>query len=129
MQLYRLEHVNIRTANLPAMIDWYCSVLGLKNGDRPAFDVPGAWLYLGDMPIVHLVEAASMPEGRDPKLEHFALSAQGLTDLIGRLDTHQIPHHEVRVPDAGLIQVNFADPDGNHIHVDFSLEEANAAGL
>lgn len=129
MQLRRLEHVNIRTANLAAMTEWYGAVLGLPVGERPPFDVPGAWLYLGDMPIVHLVEEASTPEACDPRIEHFALSATGLAAFIDRLDERGIAHDEVRVPAIGELQVNFTDPDGNHIHVDFPKEEADAAGF
>ncbi len=129
MRLERLEHVNIRTANLSGMVDWYCQVLGMKSGARPPFDVPGAWLYAGDMPVVHLVEEAVQPKTQDPRLEHFAFSATGLAGLIARLEERAIGYDTVRVPDLGLLQVNIADPDGNHIHVDFTPEEADAAGF
>lgn len=129
MELQRLEHVNILTNRLASMIDWYCSVLGMENGDRPPFDTRGAWLYAGDMPVVHLVEQERESEGRDPKLEHFAFSATGLVALIERLEAGRIAYETARVPVLGLLQVNIADPDGNHIHVDFSPEEADAAGF
>jgi len=129
MQLARLEHVNIRTANLAGMVDWYCTVLGMRHGDRPPFDTIGAWLYVGDIPAVHLVEEAEQPQTQDPKLEHFAFSATGLAGLLAHLDDRGIAYHTARVAELGLLQVNVFDPDGNHIHVDFPPEEADAAGL
>ena len=101
----------------------------MTDGDRPPFDVAGAWLYVGDMPVVHLVEEASEPATRDPKLEHFAFSATGLGSMLAELDERGIAYDTVRVPGLGLLQVNVFDPDGNHIHVDFAPEEADAAGL
>ena len=129
MGLQRLEHVNIRTANVAAMADWYCSILGMTNGERPPFDVPGAWLYVGEHPVVHLVGEGAEPEARDPKIEHFAFSATGLEEMIGRLRDRDIPFDTVRVPGLGILQINLFDPDGNHIHIDYTPEEADALGL
>ena len=56
MKLTGLDHVNIRTASLEAMIGSYETVLGLTNGARPPFGFGGAWLYVGERPVVHLVE-------------------------------------------------------------------------
>jgi hypothetical protein len=33
------------------------------------------------------------------------------------------------VPGWPVVQVNVWDPDGNHLHIDFDLSEAEAAGL
>lgn len=129
MQINRLEHVNIITANLPDMKAWYETILGLKEGYRPPFDVPGHWLYVGAMPIVHLVDLNRDAAGVDPKVEHFALSASGLADFIKRLDAHGVAWSPIRVPELNEVQINIHDPDGNHIHVDFAPEEADAAGL
>ena len=57
------------------MIRLYEEVLGLNNGDRPPFDVPGAWLYSEENPIVHLVEV-SKHLATTGNIDHFALKAQ-----------------------------------------------------
>jgi len=49
-----LDHVNIRTRQLSVVRAFYTDVLGLKDGPRPPFGHPGAWLYAGDRPVVHL---------------------------------------------------------------------------
>ncbi|MEL6480576.1 MAG: VOC family protein, partial [Pseudomonadota bacterium] len=68
----RLDHVNLRTGHLDKMIRWYSDVLGLSEGWRPPFAFPGAWLYAGDTPVVHLVAVEGTPRtGGDIALEHF----------------------------------------------------------
>ena len=33
----RLDHVNVRTANLDGMVEWYGRMLGMHPGPRPDF--------------------------------------------------------------------------------------------
>ena len=123
--LRAFDHVNVRTASVEAMAAWYARVLGLEAGPRPPFPFPGAWLYLGDRAIVHLVGTAITPAAaeRELRLEHFALEAEGLGAFIDRLDAtgtaYRIGITPGDPPAGGIVQVNIADPDGNHIHVDF----------
>lgn len=125
MALKALDHVNVRTASVEAMAAWYQRVLGLTLGPRPDFPFPGAWLYLGDRAIVHLVGVAATPTAAEStiRLEHFALEGSGLGDFIDRLDAtgtaYRIGITPGAAPVGGIVQVNIADPDGNHIHVDF----------
>lgn len=129
MKLGNLDHINVRTANLGAMRKWYTEVLGMTDGRRPDFPFGGAWLYVGDQPFVHLVEVERQPKTVDPRLEHFAFAASGLSDFISTLNAKGIPYQTATVPDIEILQVNIFDPDGNHIHLDFSREEAEALGL
>ena len=124
MQLGKLDHVNIRTANLAQMTDWYCRVLGMTDGKRPPFDIPGAWLYAGGHPYVHLVGVDEPPKGSDPTLEHFAMSATGIAEFTARLEAEGIDYRPLKVPGTAITQINIFDPDGNHIHIDFSGEGA-----
>lgn len=126
MAMSRLDHVNVRTNRLAAMIAWYEDVLDLRSGPRPGFRFGGAWLYCQDKPIVHLVEVAEEPAAVAPKIEHFALQADGLEDFLARLEARDIPFEVGRPPDFPIIQVNIFDPDQNHIHVDFHADEAAA---
>ena len=126
MQIGKLDHVNVRTSRVVAMAVWYDRVLGMTSGKRPPFPFPGAWLYAGDHPAVHLVGVTGEPENVDPKLEHFAFSAAGLRSFVAKLK-EQGERHEIRVvPGFGLVQVNVWDPDGNHIHIDFQPSEEGA---
>ena len=129
MQVQKLDHVNLRTANLETLVDWYTDVLGMHSGKRPPFSFPGAWMYAGDHAAVHLVGVEEQPAGGEPTLEHFALTATGLSDFIERLNQKGVEYWARRVPGFGILQINISDPDGNHIHIDFTSEEADAAGM
>ena len=59
MALRRLDHLLVLTDDLEATRAFYCDVLGLEAGERPAFAFLGYWLYLDGVPCVHLAERAS----------------------------------------------------------------------
>lgn len=123
MQLKRLDHVNIRTANLAAMIHWYVDVLGLSTGPRPPFPFGGAWLYCDGYPIVHLVEVQTTQKAIEPRLEHFAVSGEGMADFLAHLRSRKVAYQCSVAPGFGIQQVNIWDPDANHIHIDFAPAE------
>ena len=125
MPITGFDHVNIRTGKLDEMIAWYADILGLYAGPRPDFPFPGAWLYLGDQALVHLVGTGDALE--DPtqvSLEHFALKAQGLKAFLAKLEDRGVEARLSPVPGLPILQVNVFDPEGNHIHVDFDAAEA-----
>ncbi len=123
----KLDHVNIRTANVEAMRDWYVRVLGFETGWRPPFSFPGAWLYSEGLPIVHLVGVPQTPGAGESeiRIEHFALKGDDLEALRARLAAEGVPCREGRVPGTDILQLNVHDPDGNHIHIDFRTGEAS----
>ena len=127
MKLGTLDHVNVRTRNLDRMIDWYSRILGMSEGRRPGFSFPGAWMYSGDKPYVHLVGVdRALPAHQDDlRIEHFALSATGLSDFLTHLKAENVDYKLAKVPDFPIVQVNVWDPDGNHIHIDFHEDEAD----
>ena len=122
MPIERLDHVNLRTTQLDTMITWYVDVLGLENGPRPDFGFPGAWLYAGDVAIVHLVAISVDPaigSETELKLEHFALTAHDAPAFEARLKAQGIDHRKSGIAALGIVAFNLWDPDDNHIHVDF----------
>lgn len=124
MQLIAFDHVNVHTTDPGALADWYEDIIGLKRGMRPnGLGVDGIWLYLGDRAIVHLVEAPNVDRPAVPAIEHFSLSATGLDTFLTTLRKRGIKYALAEVPDVSVVQVNLADHDGNHIHIDFPLHE------
>lgn len=122
MKIERLDHVNIRTAQLETMVAWYEDILGLKRGPRPDFGFPGAWLYAGEDAIVHLVTVEGEPGAGSEqplKIEHAAFAATGLAAFEAHLKARGEKVRRVEIADFGITQLNIWDPDGNHLHVDF----------
>ncbi|MEM9231961.1 MAG: VOC family protein [Pseudomonadota bacterium] len=125
MRIERLDHLNIRTGQLGAMIAWYRDILGLREGPRPDFGFAGAWMYAGNVAVVHLVETPPPKDpGVDLKLEHGAFRANGFAMLMDRLKRTQERSEVSAVPGLPIVQVNLWDPDGNHLHIDFDAEDA-----
>lgn len=126
MQLGKLDHVNLRTTQLDALVDWYETILGMRRGDRPEFSVPGAWMYAGNAAAVHLVSvdgAAGTGSETKLKLEHFAFSATGLARFEAKLQAMDEQYRRADISSLNMVQINLWDPDGNHIHVDFPADE------
>ncbi len=123
MPLTRLDHVNIRTADLDTMGRFYEDVMGLRNGERPPFSTPGVWLYCGETAAVHLVGQERNPEVTETRIEHFAFKAQGLAEFLALLRDNTVAYSVSVVPERGIRQVNLYDPDGNHIEVQYGAEE------
>ncbi|MEP1443490.1 MAG: VOC family protein [Hyphomicrobiales bacterium] len=124
MKLGILDHVNILTSNLEEMTAWYRDVLGMTLGERPPFSFDGAWLYVDDMPYVHLIGIETKRQAIEPQLEHFAFKATGMAEFLALLESRTIDYRRSKVPSLDIIQINIHDPDGNRIHVDFDAHEA-----
>ena len=122
----RLDHVNVRTADLAGLVRFYTDVLGLTNGERPPFSFPGAWLYAGEQAVIHLVGVEQqLPLEGALTLEHFAFSASNLREFLARLERLRVEYQRSRQAGTGNVVLNLRDPDGNHFHVDFPASEAS----
>jgi catechol 2,3-dioxygenase-like lactoylglutathione lyase family enzyme len=125
MQINRLDHVNLRTAQLETMMAWYGDILGLHPGARPDFGFPGAWLYAGKDAVVHLVGVTStscVGSEADLKMEHFAFTATDPASFEARLKATGTAFRRVVLDQTNTVAFNVWDPDGNHIHVDFPAD-------
>lgn len=129
--IQRLDHVNLRTARLDEMAIWYREMLGLAPGPRPDFSFPGSWLYAGGHAVIHLIGRDAPPTGtqEDLHLEHFAFSAKGLRTMLARFEAAGERTMLRRVPGFPVVQLNVWDPDGNHLHIDFDVAEADGLDL
>ncbi|TQV82305.1 VOC family protein [Denitrobaculum tricleocarpae] len=124
MPLTSLDHVNIRTRNLPEMVRFYEEVVGLYEGERPPFSFPGAWLYCGDRAALHLMGPAEGETAAVGQIDHFAFMASGLSDFIANLEKRNIEYATRTIPELGNTQVNVRDPDGNRIEIQFLASES-----
>jgi len=106
-----LNHANISTAKLTETTDFFIRVLGLRVGPRPDLGFPGAWLYLGDQPVIHLVErsAARTPDGA---LDHVSFTVPDLDAELRRLDQIGVPYRASDIPSGFGRQAFVKDPNG-----------------
>ena len=136
MPLRNLNHLLVVSDDLEATRAFYEDLLGLSVGPRPPFGFPGYWLYLGDRAVVHLAQrggadartdglrGGEVPgDGGTGAIDHIAFEANGLADMVARLERHAIATRHRKVPGQGLHQVFVRDPNGVTIELNFPAAE------
>jgi catechol 2,3-dioxygenase-like lactoylglutathione lyase family enzyme len=124
-----LDHYNITPSDLERSRRFYSEVLGLTDGARPMFRMPGAWLYSGARPIVHLSIREAGASTDTGKFNHIAFSATDLNGTIRHLRRLGIEFEVVKVPPmenhprSGGTQIFLADPDGIALELQFTAAE------
>jgi len=115
MQIQAIHHVSLIVNDTSRALRFYCGVLGLPQVDRPDLGFPGAWLQVGEVQQIHLLEVENpyaqvqLPEhgGRD---RHTAFSITELAALAERLSADGIAY---RMSSSGRRALFCRDPDGN----------------
>jgi len=121
MPIDAFQHVNIRSADADRARDFYVRALGLRVGDRPPFASSGYWLYLGEVPVVHLVQLAP-DDARQPgsgRIDHVAFRGVDLEATRQTLAAAGIPFREAIVLRDQTVQIFIHDPDGVKIELNF----------
>jgi catechol 2,3-dioxygenase-like lactoylglutathione lyase family enzyme len=121
-----LNHVNFRA---PAdMIErlraFYCDVIGLGVGPRPAFRSGGYWLYGGDRALLHLTvipdaAANDTPRAATGWFDHVAFTGTDRNATMTRLDAAGMDYDIDEVPLAGQVQIFLTDPAGIGVELNF----------
>jgi catechol 2,3-dioxygenase-like lactoylglutathione lyase family enzyme len=128
-----LEHVTIRCARRQQTRDFYVELLGLTEGARPDFPFRGHCLYLGGVPVIHLVEAAdkgsawAKPASSEPgaagtdtgPFDHVAFQGADFDAMRARLTDAGIAFRERIVPGGELKQLFVPDPEGVLVEINF----------
>ena len=121
-----LNHFNIAApAELLARVrDFYVDVVGLEEGYRPDFGIPGHWLYAGGHAVLHLMEVeASGPEptGTPGFLDHVAFTCGDLEGTERHLQRLGVEYRKSDLRDFGLIQLFVRDPTGLGVEMNFAV--------
>ncbi|MBL8524306.1 MAG: VOC family protein [Betaproteobacteria bacterium] len=125
MAVTGLDHYNLRASRetLDVLKDFYCDVVGLKNGPRPPFATFGYWLYAGERAVLHLSEART-GEIRTSHLvntfDHVAFNCVDLAATQSALAQHGIAVSQAEVPGTGQVQLFLRDPAGNGVELNFA---------
>src|ERR1700760_4208724 len=132
MSVGLLDHFNIRTRKLGDTVRFYEEVLNLKNGDRPNFAFPGAWMYSEGKPVVHLVDISKTDEPQKPDsgvVHHVAFASQGFAVMKQRLEAKGMTYDSRQVPGGDLWQIFVDDPNGVMIELNYEAakEESKSA--
>ena len=121
--LLSLGHVTLRSADLERTERFYCDLLGLHRGPRPAIAIPGRWYYIGKRAVVHVLpRPAGMTAGAGGAIDHFAFEADDLPAFQRRLEAAGEPFTGGRLAETDTWQVLLADPDGVRVELSFTVQ-------
>ena len=98
MPALSLDHWNVYCKDLEATVRFYERYVGLKDGDRPPFNFPGAWLYAGDKPILHLVSETGRKDHGSGAIDHVAINCADIRGTIDQLKKDGMPFEVRKVP-------------------------------
>jgi catechol 2,3-dioxygenase-like lactoylglutathione lyase family enzyme len=130
MPLTRIEHYLVVTDDMDGTRDFYCQALGMHVGPRPPLAFPGYWLYLGDIPCIHIAEwvtytahsqrqgipCSSRAPGTGP-VDHIAFSAQDYGEVLARLERAGVQAFRNESPGGAVRQLFLEDPNGVKIEI------------
>ena len=125
-----LDHYNLDTSKPEETVAFYEDVFGLVNDPsrRPDFGFPGAWLFTGDDPIIHLNFIDEDRTGPTGAFNHIAFEAEGFLDFCSRLDEREISYRTNELAEIDLLQIFLKDPNNIRLEINIRGEcEAVAA--
>jgi catechol 2,3-dioxygenase-like lactoylglutathione lyase family enzyme len=118
-----MNHFTILTDDVERTVDFYREFLGLTAGPRPPFTFPGAWLYVGGEPILHVIGGRPSSELRPGVIDHMAFTGRDLAATLATLKARGIEHTCRQQAPSGVWQVFFHDPNGAKVELDFQPDD------
>jgi catechol 2,3-dioxygenase-like lactoylglutathione lyase family enzyme len=121
-----LDHYNVSTRKLDETVRFYEDVLGFTNGARPPFNFPGAWLYSGSHPVLHLNDISHSDKQQRPDsgvIDHVAFSSSGFEATKQHLSSKGVPYRVNQVPNSARWQIFLRDP--NNVEIELNFESRN----
>ncbi|SFR90552.1 VOC family protein [Sphingomonas jatrophae] len=132
MAVLALDHVNIRTADVPGTAAFFRDVLGLRAAPAPGVKTIEAacWIYdPADRPIIHIgpVRATYPSDGAHPfaaahgggAVHHVALECDDLAGMRERLAAGGHAYTLNDIPQIGLTQLFVAEANGILLELNF----------
>jgi catechol 2,3-dioxygenase-like lactoylglutathione lyase family enzyme len=125
-----LDHYNVSTRKLQETVRFYEDVLGFKNGARPPFNFPGAWLYSAGHPVLHLNDISQTDREQRADsgvIDHVAFGSRGFEAMKKHLSGKGIDYRVNLVPNSTRAQIFLRDPNNVEIELNFDTKKDAAA--
>ena len=119
----KLDHVTIRTRDLPATRSFLLSVFDLKEGERPLAiqRIPGHWLYSEGRPLVHIIGSQGYGIDRAAEaIDHVGLRMEGYAEFRKKLEQLGIRYSTMDLADIQERRLFFHAPGGPLLEAVFS---------
>jgi len=129
MPVTEINHYNLRAPRdiMHVLKDFYCNIVGLKEGPRVGFTSYGFWLYIGNNDVLHIAEYKG--EGTPltnvvTTFDHVSFTCTDDAAMEAHLQANNVPYTIRMLPAINVKQINFKDPVGNGIELNFNLPKA-----
>jgi len=123
MKITGMNHFTVLSHDVDLTVSFYQKVLSLKSGYRPNLTFPGAWLYIEEKSVLHVIGVNSSEKLLEGVIDHIAFSGVGLRKFIQHLSDLKISYEHRQQMDSNIWQVFFYDPSGAKVEVDFDPSE------
>jgi catechol 2,3-dioxygenase-like lactoylglutathione lyase family enzyme len=136
MPLTKMEHFLVLTDDIEKTRTFYCEALGFYTGPRPPLEFAGYWLYIGDIPTIHIGEWKSYtahsndlgipvttPAPGTGPVDHIAFNGVDYEEIRERLGSHGVAFSLNVVPANGLRQLFLEDPNGVKIEINIPARD------
>ena len=123
--IHGMNHFTITAEDREQTLNFYCGLLGLKEGERPDLGFPGAWLYPagGTQAVLHIYWDRPMPTLRTGVIDHMAFTSSGLMGVKARFDESGLKYDLRQQAGSGIWQLFSLDPNGAKVELDFDPSE------
>ena len=130
MPALSLDHWNVFCKDLKKTVAFYEKYVGLRDGDRPPFNFPGAWLYSDGHPVLHLNDISQTDRQQRPDsgvIDHVAFGSRGFEAMKQHLTGKGIQYRVNQVPNSTRWQIFLRDPNNVEIELNFEVKHETAA--
>jgi catechol 2,3-dioxygenase-like lactoylglutathione lyase family enzyme len=120
----KLDHITIRTRDLPATRSFFLSVFDLREGERPLAiqrRIPGHWLYSEGHPLVHIIGSQGSGSDRAAEaIDHVGFRMEDYAGFRNKLDQLGIHYSTMDLADLEERRLFFRAPGGPLLEAVFS---------
>lgn len=121
------NHYNIRCPRplMEQLKTFYCEVVGLRLGERPALRSFGYWLYAGEKDVLHLSETYPEEVRSTEQLttfDHVAFTCTEYEPTVKHLSQLGIQFTTREIATTQTQQIFFRDPAGNGVEFNFRMD-------
>jgi catechol 2,3-dioxygenase-like lactoylglutathione lyase family enzyme len=121
--IHSMNHFTVVAEDPKATTDYYCGLMGLREGWRPDLGFPGAWLYAGEVSVLHIIYGRPLPEPRTGVIDHMAFSSHDLKAVKARFDAAGVKYTLARQRESNIWQLFSFDPNGARVELNFDPAE------
>lgn len=118
----KLDHINIHVVDGSRMVAFFEAVLGAKEGFRPPFGNPGHWVYVDDVPAIHIDVVARPDDFPRGIVNHIAFGVYEFEATKSRIEAAGWPYRITGIPASDIGQFFVDGPEGLLLEVQFRRE-------